>query len=201
MKRRRIVFKEPVSFQDFAQFAESQGWRYEGGSEATDEEPEEYVWLSDDGSELHWLNDPVLRLEYVLLIGEQPFDWETKIRIAFDSYAIEDAVREFVTAKDWEDRGLALRLVSATAPEEFNQETFDAIVAGLNEPSELVRRMAVLAVFYAQWAEFLPILNARAVTDPDDEVRRTATIAVDTIRTAQAGGRSDHNSTAQELYW
>ena len=71
--------------------------------------------------------------------------------------------------------------VAATAPEEFTEATFGAIATGLQDEHGTVRHMATLAVFYAPWPAFLPLLREIASHDPDSEARRVALIAVDNL--------------------
>jgi hypothetical protein len=180
--RRRVVFFEPIPPEEFASFADAQGWEYDGAVEATEDQPEEYVWLLDDGTQVHWINDPGLHLVYALVVGGDTFAPETRIRVAFDGYTIDEAVSRFADAEDWPDRVSALSAVAATAPEEYHQQTFDAISSGLTDENEVVRHKSVLAVFYARWPQFLPLLEKIAADDPYEEARRVAAIAVDALR-------------------
>ena len=185
--RSRVAFHESVTPQSFTAFCQSQGWRYLGGSSPADTgEPSEHVWLAEDSVEVHWLSDNVIHRIYAVLLGEETFRVETRIRIAFESYGIEEAARKFTSATTWEERVLALSLVAATAPENFYQPTFDSIMAGLNDAHPVVRHQAVLAVFYASWPEYVPELRYRSTHDEDEKVRETAAIALDTIA---EGGR------------
>ena len=182
MSHRRVVFRQPVGPAEFGEFCTGRGWRYDGGQPAAEGEPAEYVWRTPDGVEVHWIDDNVLHLVYVLVIGEQPFDVEMAIRMAYQDIAPDEAVAEFAGATDWPDRVLALSLVAATAPEAFSQATFDAIAAGLADEHEAVRHKAVLATFYAPWRELLPALEKVAAGDPYQPARDTARIAVDTVK-------------------
>jgi HEAT repeat protein len=51
----------------------------------------------------------------------------------------------------------------------------------LSDDNEAVRLKAAVASFYARWAQLIPALSERAEKDPDDEVRRIAALAVQTI--------------------
>jgi HEAT repeat protein len=105
---------------------------------------------------------------------------ELSVRSAFESYTIDDAVDEFARASEWPERLEALSVLAAAAPQDFDQRVFEAMSAGLTDEHPLVRHKAVLAVFYARWREFLPLLQKLAADD-SQEVRRVAAIAVEVI--------------------
>lgn len=179
--RRRIALRGLVDRDDFCAFCESRGWRYVEGHPGDAETPEEDVWLTDDDVEVHWMADPTIHATYILVIGEDVFQTETAVRLAFDFWTPEEAASTVLETPDWDDRVLALSLVAASAGDSFNQPIFDAILAGLSDDNESVRLKAALTSFYARWIELLPALRERAEKDPDDDVRRVAGIAVQTI--------------------
>lgn len=179
--RIRIAFCDAVSAQDLAEFAEVQGWQLEGSVSPTEGETEEYVWQGDDDLYIHWINDPVLHRVYGMILGTDPAEVELRVRSAFESYTIDEAVDEFAQASEWPERVEALSVLAAAAPQDFDQRIFEAVGAGLTDEHPLVRHKAVLVVFYARWREFLPLLQKMAADDSSDEVRRVAAIAVDVV--------------------
>lgn len=181
MRQRRVALRGPVDRNDFRAFSEAQGWRYVEGHPGDEATPEEDVWLTADDVEVHWMSDPGIHATYVLLIGEDVFQAETAVRLAFDFWTPEEAASAVLTAPDWDDRVLALSLVAATAGDSVNQAAFDAIVAALVDNNESVRLKAAVTSFYARWTELLPALHERAENDPDPEVRQIAAIAAQTI--------------------
>jgi hypothetical protein len=179
--RVRVAFRDAVPAVDFAEFAEMQGWELEGSVPPTQGQAEEYVWLVDDDSYVHWINDPVLHRAYGMILGPDPSAMVLSVRSEFDSYTINEAVEEFAQASEWPERVEALSVVAAAAPQDFDQEIFGVIAAGLTDPHPVVRHKAALAVFYARWRQFLPFLQTMAAEDAYDEARRVAAIAIETI--------------------
>jgi hypothetical protein len=170
-----------VDRADFRAFCESQGWRWVEGHPGDEETPEEDVWLADSNVEVHWMLDPAIHAAYILLSGENIFQTDMTIRLAFDFWTPEEATSVFMDSTEWDDRVLALSLVAATAGDSFNQATFDAIVAALSDDNETVRLKGAATCFYARWPELLPALTERADRDPDEQVRQVAALAADTI--------------------
>jgi hypothetical protein len=178
--RVRVPFRDVVPATELADFAEVQGWELEGSVAPSDGQAEEYVWHVDD-LYVHWINDPVLHRVYGMVIGPDPSLVEFSLRSVFDSYTIEEAADEFGHASDWPERVDALSIVAAAAPQDFDQRIFDAMSKGLTDPHPVVRHKAVLAIFYARWRHFLPLLDTVAAEDSYDEARRVAAIAIETI--------------------
>lgn len=183
--RRRVVFVNPVSPKEFGRFAQEQGWKFADGGPGTADRPEEYVWLVDEDTRVHWLHDPVLHIVYAMLIGPDVSRLEGLIHFVYPGVTIDEALRRFTEADGWSDRVLSLSAVAAVAPEAFDQPVFDAISAGLTDENEVVRHKAVLAVFYARWPQFLPLLDEIAAGDPYDQARKDAALAADSIRNAE----------------
>jgi len=176
-----MAFRDVVPAQELANFAEAQGWELEGSVVPTDDQAEEYVWQAGEELYIHWINDPVLHRVYGMIIGPETADVEHSLRSAFDTYTIAEAVEEFAGAADWPERVEALSVVAAATPQEFDQQIFDAMAAGLTDRHPVVRHKAALAVFYARWRHFLPLLKIMAAHDSYDEARRVAAIAIETI--------------------
>lgn len=180
--RSRVVFDPPVPAAEFNEFARRQGWEFGDGGPATEDQPEEYVWLAGDDTRVHWIHDTVLNIVYAMLVGPDVGLLEVGIHFAFPGLTVAEAIRRFTEADDWSDRVLSLSAVAATAPDEFDQEVFDAVSAALTDANEVVRQKAALVTFYARWPQFLPLLDKIAAGDPYQPARQDAAVAAENIR-------------------
>lgn len=76
------------------------------------------------------------------------------------------------------------------APPEFDEDFFAHLTAYFHHPEVDVRAAAVLAVCYAPWREYLPLLRELAERDPDKEVRLDAGLMAEGITKRAKGADS-----------
>jgi hypothetical protein len=177
----RVALCGPVSAREFAAFAEAQNWELEGSVAPDWDRAEEYVWQAGDDLFVHWIDDPVIHRIYVMISGPDSTDAERRVRNEFEAYTLDEVKTAFTEALEWPERVETLSIVGAAAPQEFDDRIYETIASALIDTHHAVRHKATLTVFYARWKEFLPILRTMAAFDPDEEVRRVAGVAVQTV--------------------
>jgi hypothetical protein len=170
----RVLPKQTVSRDDATHLARRNGWQYHDIFLADGEQPFEKVWLTEDGAtSVHWIEDPILELNYFAVDGEQRDAVAAELREDLDVYD-RDALRGLVeAAEEWFDLLAALHHVAAAAPPGFDPELFEWLERGLNHEEPAVRKMSAILTAYPGWPEFRAPLE-QLLEDKDEEVRAVA---------------------------
>jgi hypothetical protein len=170
----RVLPKQSVSRDDATHLARRNGWQYHDMFLADGDQPFEKVWLTEDGAtSVHWIEDPILELNYFAVDGEGRDEVVAELREDLDVYDRE-ALRALVEgATEWFDLLPALHHVAAAAPPEFDQELFEWLDRGLTHEEPAVRKMAAILTAYPGWPELRAPLE-RLLEDEDEEVRTVA---------------------------
>jgi hypothetical protein len=171
----RVLPKPSVSRDDVTELAWERGWKYHDMVGADEDQAFEKVWLTPDGrTGIHWLEDPVLDLNYVVIEGDGQDAIAREIEEAVPTYSREELRRMVERAEDWDDLMDALQHAAAAAPPEFDLETFGWFERAFAHEHPTVRKMAVISTAYPAWPEFRALLAEAADSDPDEEVREVA---------------------------
>jgi hypothetical protein len=143
----------------------------------------EVVWQGIDGLALDYFESYLSGDCCVLALGDGP-DLPEQF-IAQVELALEDSILAMgqliddVENADPEDLGRALIRLGLGAPLERHVEFFEILVHHATEPEdERVRDVALCAMAYTDWAEFVPILRRVRLDDPSERVRTRAEIVL-----------------------
>jgi hypothetical protein len=170
----RLAFVEPISMEQFARFAEEQGWPAGDEPEDPDGDIDEdrltSIWRTPSG-DVRFVDDTIVRVQYV---DNARGDVANRIRGRFACYNRDQAVAALDLDADEETVRRAFRLVSVTAAGVADEETFDVTVRGLRHVRADVRRSALEVAHYAPTTRFLPEVIRLAEQDPDRNVRQWA---------------------------
>jgi hypothetical protein len=169
----RILPKPNVARDDATRMAWNNGWQYQDMFLADEERPFEKIWLADDHTSVHWIEDAILELNYFAVQGEQADEVAETIREDVDTYDRSE-LREMVeSAERWNEFLVALHHAAAAAPAEFDPEFFEWFGRGFNHEHPIVRKMTVILTSYPGWPQFRTPLE-QVLGDEDPEVRDLA---------------------------
>lgn len=173
----RVLPKPSVSRDDVTHLAWDRGWRYHDMFGANETQPFEKIWLTPDGlTSIHWIEDHVLGLPYLLLQGKSQDEAAREIASALPTVDRSDLRAIVDEARTADDLVAALRHVAAAAPPEFDAEIFEWFERGFEHEDAAVRKIAAIASAYPAWPEFRARLLETASNDADPDVREAASI-------------------------
>ncbi|HEY1345687.1 MAG TPA: hypothetical protein VGF54_11910 [Streptosporangiaceae bacterium] len=170
----RIVLSPRVTRREFEDIAFGSGWRLHEVVEAAEEHPYEEIWSVDNGrSAVHYIEDGLLGLLYVIVLGEHVDELEASLRRALETVRPADALEWLDDAASAERRVQAAAYLAASAehPAPDLIEAFDRL---MRDPVADVRRAAIFAATYPAWPELLPLVQNVARDDADAGVRDAA---------------------------
>jgi hypothetical protein len=175
MPHTRVVLKGETAKESFAELAYSQDWVIDEIGTASDEEPYEEVWITPEGgSELHLIEDHLIGLAYVDILGRHRGKLAALIRSRLDTYSKEEIIDAARSAGNPRELARAVRLAGAVATEGFDQDLFEIFLRAFGSEDPQTRIAAIIAAGYAEWREFIPLIEPLARNDPNQTVRETA---------------------------
>ncbi|HEX5871943.1 MAG TPA: hypothetical protein VFY65_16050 [Longimicrobium sp.] len=182
MSETRVVLKEDVGEVEMNRLAAREGWIFGGEIDRTDETPFERFWHTPDGAaSLHYVEDWIIGLVYVVVDAPDPAPLAEAVRAALDGLSLADALRMWGRARTLEEKADALYHVGAMAPAAFDAEVFAAFERAFKDADPEVRRAAVLAAFYTRWPQFEAPLQ-RMAFDADERLSRYARVTLEQLR-------------------
>ncbi|MGH3117619.1 MAG: hypothetical protein ACRDQ2_11030 [Gaiellales bacterium] len=159
--------------------AEREGWGFETFVEETKDQPFELVWTTEDGrASIHYVEDPVLGIDYVLARGKRHDDVVNLLRSEVDTVPPSEVVAGSKEAHTKEEMIGATYLAAATASSKFDPALFDVIERALSSSAPQVRLSGIVSCGYVEWKQCRSPLERLAKSDPDDDVRRAARAAL-----------------------
>ncbi|NMO20661.1 HEAT repeat domain-containing protein [Pyxidicoccus fallax] len=182
MKKVRVPMKHVQAAAQLGSMALMAGWSLESVTEATDTRPYQLVWVTDEEDEpsiIRFIDDFMIEVPYAYIESETPEHFVRVLREFVDVYSQEEIQKLADSAATAEQLQLAVRLMSLTAPPEFDAAFFEFFRKCLTFADAMVQRKAILAIGYVGWKELLPVLEQLAKGDPDSEVRDLARIALE----------------------
>ncbi|MEO3776478.1 hypothetical protein ABGB16_06445 [Micromonospora sp. B11E3] len=190
----RLLFKQSVLPAEFVAFAEANKWTLVDHWPAEPGQPEEFIWETGTGVDVHRVNDEILGLSYTALNGPpeaQESIRETKelITSRFSAYDPRE-VRDWYRAADsWDKKVFLIPMMAVTAPVAYDEETYQLLSSSLHDSHKDVRLAAVIASFYLPWAELIPDLTELTTDrEPEEVIRQGAENAIGSIKEQQRSG-------------
>ncbi len=180
----RLCLQDAVSVGDLSSLAWKLDWDiyeiYRGDGVLT---PFEKVWRSrDEASAIHYVEDPLIGLRYLLLRGANQDAIAEQIREAIGILGREALSNEYQQATGPGELERSLRQMAVTAAPHRPDPDWLARFqqAGIHD-SPRVRRAVVLAAVYTGWRGLAPLLTDLAAADPDQAVRSLARQALESL--------------------
>jgi hypothetical protein len=175
MPHTRVVLRGKAAKEDFAELAYFQDWVIDEIVPASDEEPYEEVWITTDGNtEAHLIDDHLIGLVYVDVVGQHRDNVVALIRSRLDNYSREEVIDAARSAGDPQELDRVVRLAGAVATEGFDKDLFEIFRRALESEDPQTRIAAIITAGYTEWHEFIPLIGRLARGDPDQVVRDTA---------------------------
>lgn len=181
MLRLRTTFRKEVPIEQFAHFAKMSGWEPHQHRGNADGHPEEYVWLTQNDVGVHWIADPVIGRNCIVVLGNDSQPVLDRIRDNFDCLSKAEAFTMIASSQNALETIIGLSILAATAPPSYDRECLITIESSLNHKDEDVRHMAALCIFYMPWSEFAPPLSRLLITENSELVRSVATQALHAV--------------------
>jgi hypothetical protein len=171
---RRIVLSPNITRRQFEDYAFDAGWRLHQVVDADQERPYEEIWAVDDGqSAVHYIEDELLGLLYVIVMGENARELDTGLRRGLDTVRPEVALGWLEDAT-WAGARVQAVAYLAAAAEQPAPDLIHAFDRLMRDPDADVRRAALFAATYPRWPELLTLIRSVAKHDTDSEVRAVA---------------------------
>jgi hypothetical protein len=155
-------------------------WRFTEVVKRTDDRPFELVWVTEDEKvSIHYIEDFVLGLSYVLLRGPGLDDVADLISDEVETVPPDEVLDRGRKAESAADMVKAAYLVAAGASSEFDREAFAILERAMEHSDPEARKAGAVASGYVEWRQCRKPLAHLAMEDPDDEVKRTAKTVLD----------------------
>ncbi|MEV6743184.1 hypothetical protein AB0N21_02065 [Streptomyces sp. NPDC051080] len=172
----RLVFVNEVSAGAFSDFAENQhNWTLNDERDPDadfDEDRPSVSWTTPVGL-VTFIDDTVVRCQYIEMTVSSVVDVESKVREIFSCYDREEALANVDLEQDEVCVRRDYRLVACVAGD-YNHRVFELAVEGLRSSRSDIRESALIIPQYTHWVEFIPEVTRLGESDPDSTVRRIA---------------------------
>lgn len=178
----RLVPKSATTRADIEQLAGQSGWVHHGTTAKGERTPFEITWLSPDrGATVHWIEDHLIHVDYVLLEGPDTDPTLQELTSALDFHTAESLHDLFDATRDGAAVMDALHVLGVHCSGRFDPDLFALFRWALHDPNPLVRRVALRMVALTDWAEFLPVIDYVRSHDPAESVRSQAETVFDVL--------------------
>jgi hypothetical protein len=142
------------------------------------------VWFSSDRStEIHYVENQFVGLEYITLRGEGTADVQQQIKSRCSIWTTRDALTAY---RESEDRNEKLRAVYAAALSATTQDNPGLIhafrVIAQEEADAGIRQALTVATGYLPLPELIEVVERLRISDPEQHVRNNARIMLEGVR-------------------
>ncbi|MFF3953824.1 hypothetical protein ACFYY1_11485 [Streptomyces sp. NPDC001890] len=176
MNSNRLVFTGEVSVDAFSYFASIQrSWVLNdvGDPDAdVDEDRPSVAWRTPAGG-VKFVDDTVIRCQYVEIIESLTGDAESKIRENFHCHDRAAAISKLDLNQSEASVRRGYRFIACLMGK-YDRQVFDLAIDGLRSERDDIRESALIVPQYTHWVEFLPEVTRLSESDPSDVVRRIA---------------------------
>jgi hypothetical protein len=181
----RLAFSDEVGFADLARFAAERDWAAETAAEhpvpgdsPLEEDSYVFVWRLGGTGTARFVDDEVTEVRYLVLQGEDAQASATALAEEFPTVTHQQCLDVLAGDPPDEERTKALETLGVIAPRQYDDAVAEAVRAGLDGHSPLIRSAAVSAAVQLSWAEFRGPVQRVAERDPDPNNRAYATNAL-----------------------
>jgi HEAT repeats len=186
----RIALAPSATRAAFQDAALAHGWRLRRVVDPGPETPYEEIWtLPDDGTAVHYIEDALIAVPYVLVMGERVGHVAAQISEALDVVSPAEAVRAVRESPTKPDRLRSIAYLAAASPQTADPDVLAAFEELLTDSDPEVRDAAIFGAVYTQWPEIDTLLQRAHETDPVPRIREAAGHALASIHRRRIGGR------------
>jgi hypothetical protein len=172
-ERVRIPLRREATIDDLDRLAWKDDWSLQQVIQATDDNPYESVWLTDDGVEVHFVDDHLIDVPYLVLEGAGAAALTESLRPRLPLVGADDVLRMDRQAGNDDERVSAVLVAGVLIGPHSPAELVAVVERGLRSPSPDVRYAALMAAGYAERRELRPALEA-LLDDEDESIREDA---------------------------
>lgn len=180
MTQIRVPLKD-VTIDDVDTLAWREDWSFQASIPRTQDNPYEVIFTAEDGTSIHYIEDFLLGVNYLLLEGEEPGPLAEDIRKKLPTYSVDETKRLVAQGKTRDELIGAIYLAAAATSPRFDESLFKLFEIALESDDPDVRSAAILGMGYAAWPEFKALLRRIEATDPDSRVRGDARAMLDSL--------------------
>lgn len=185
---RRLAFDGSVTRDAFGRTAVALGWLPHDVVQRSDEAPYEEIWVAADDTVVHYIEDELIGVSYLVVRGEREIAVAQDVADGVGTVGAADAAAMVRSATTSADRLRGLAYVAAIAPAERDDELLRALSETLGDADPEVRRGAVFACTYPSWPELDAVLERVSTDDPLPELRQVAAQTLTAIRRRRQEG-------------
>jgi HEAT repeats len=132
--------------------------------------------------QVEYVEDFVIDRGYLIITGPDPRAVAATIRPRVDVIGPDEVLGRLAAARSTEERIGGLYDASIVAPQSSEPHLLQAFYSAFEDSEPEVRRAAILAVGYVEWAELRALLPGMAERDPDPEVREHAAAMLESLQ-------------------
>ena len=179
----RLVLARPAGRDAVRRIAESIGLHLVQEIPAAHPHPYELIYLTRwEGVSLHYQEDTLIGVPYLLLIGAVEEHMVDMVRKLFPVESVETLVLKAYDATSADEKIDVVYRVAAACGPGVHDGALLVFKACFIDSDPSVREAAVFATTYVGWREFEPSLTGLAADDPAPEVREVASHTLDALR-------------------
>lgn len=175
----RVVLRPEVTLDEVEEAALDLDWLLVRNWPASDKRPYEDIYLDrDEQTAIHYLDDHLVGLRYLVINGPDAGEVEREAREALPTYQPEHATAAWAAASTPEQKINAVNVLAlATDPAE-RDGAVEALQSAAADLDREVRRAVILATTYVGWPELRALLSSME-HDADESVRQDARWALE----------------------
>lgn len=160
-QRRQLVLKDWVRRLDLEMAAQQHGWVLRKEVMATDEEPYQKQWATEDEQVAYvYVEDDRIAVRYIEVRAVDIDEAERELREIVNTYTQDELVALAAMAQTPEQWRDALHKAAVGAPKQYDPNYFRIFLSGLQHPDRNVKIAAMEAAPYVHWREFeLPLMK------------------------------------------
>src|SRR5882757_3511487 len=177
-RSRRLVLQPRVGEEAVEEFAARLGLP-RGADTPADEEswtPRQVMWHGDSGVVITYREDLASDLPYVIVMAEDAAElreFTELAEIVLNTWRIPDLLHAVDSADEPEAHADALLRMGLGAPREFDEEFFRRVRDGLCTGHEDVVELALIAITYEPWSEYIAPVRQLLESGVGEEVEET----------------------------
>ncbi|MCG0285317.1 hypothetical protein [Streptomyces sp. PSAA01] len=149
------------------------------------------AWEMSPGVRLSYLSDSKEQTSYMVITSKSTSDLGIYVTQLMDThldfFTPDELLEEVTSARTSKAKGLALIRSGIGAPEHPTKPYGHVFFEAMRSSSPSVRLSGITAIGYAEWSEFLELLDAVSVEDDDKDVRSHAKSMANAFRKAARG--------------
>jgi hypothetical protein len=177
----RVPLKENVNINDVDTLAWREEWNIQASIPRTRDNPYEVIFTAEDGTSIHYIEDFLLGVNYLLLEGEDPAPTAERILGKLPTYSIDEIQRLVERCRTRDEQIRAIYLAAAATTPRFDASLYRLFEITLASNNPEVRSAAILGMGYAAWPAFKALLQPIEATDPDARVREDARAMLESL--------------------